>query len=136
MILPSGEIAMNGLGTTAFLFAVCLVTTASMAADSVYVGTWNTTNRKLDGEMTCVVSELGAEQWKGRFYGVWQGLAFDYAVAFSGPPSDLHGTAQIDGADYTWKGQLTHGSAGEFKGTFGGTRYLGYFDLKEKTGQK
>jgi hypothetical protein len=115
-----------------FLLTLILDSTASMAADTTCVGTWNTTNRKLDGTMTCVVTEMGAEQWRGRFYGVWQGVAFDYTVPFSGPPSDLRGTAQIDGADYTWKGQITKGSPGDFKGTFGGTRYYGSFDLKEK----
>jgi hypothetical protein len=106
--------------------------TAGRAEDRTYEGAWHTTNRKLDGTLTCVVSDLGAEQWRGRFYGVWQGTPFDYTVAFSGPPSDLHGTAVIDGADYSWTGQIASDAPRAFKGSFGGSRYAGYFDLKEK----
>jgi hypothetical protein len=105
---------------------------SSLAGDRVYEGSWHTTNRKLDGVMTCVVSEAGPEKWQGRFYGVWQGVAFDYKVPFSGPSTDLSGTAQIDGADYTWKGRITEGEPDGFVGTFGGSRYSGYFKLKEK----
>ena len=80
--------------------ALSLVNVLSLTAaaeDSIYDGVWHTTNRKLDGTMTCVVTNLG-EKWRsGRFYGVWQGVAFDHTVAFSGPPFDLRGTAQIDG---------------------------------------
>ena len=103
----------------------------------MYVGTWRTTNRKLDGPMTCVVKDLGEDKWLGRFYGVWQGVPFDYTVAFAGPPSSLRGTAIIDGASYTWTGTITSESPtsdapGMFKGTFGGSRYIGSFELKEK----
>jgi hypothetical protein len=116
--------------------AVAAIVLSSMstclAEDRVYEGSWHTTNRKLDGVMTCIVSEAGPEKWQGRFYGVWQGVAFDYKVPFSGPSSELTGTAQIDGADYTWKGRLTKGGSGEFVGTFGGSRYTGHFELKEK----
>ena len=109
-----------------------LASTAVAAESAVYEGTWNTTNRKLDGPMTCVVTEREKEQWQGRFYGVWQGVAFDYTVAFAGPPDALRGTVQVDGADYTWKGRITKGEPGSFVGNFGGNRYSGYFDLKEK----
>ena len=102
------------------------------AGDRVFEGSWHATNRRLDGVMTCVVSEAGAEKWQGRFCGVWQGIAFDYKVPFSGSTSDLSGTAQIDGADYAWKGRITEGESGGFVGTFGGSRYSGYFELKEK----
>ena len=102
---------------------------AAAAQDYFFEGPWNTTNRKLDGIMTCAVTEMGNEKWQGRFYGVWQGVPFDYTVAFTGPPSDLQGKATIDGAQYTWKGSMTDD---RFKGTFGGTRYVGYFDMKEK----
>jgi len=102
------------------------------ATDTVsYEGTWHTINRKLDGTMTCIVTRLGEERWEGRFFGVWQGISFDYTVPFTGSPSDLHGTANIDGADYQWTGKFASGSPGSFKGTFGGTRYNGDFDLKE-----
>jgi hypothetical protein len=119
--------------------AVCLLlalgTCSVTAQDGVYVGTWNTTNRKLDGPMTCVVRDLGDEKWQGRFYGVWQGVPFDYTVPFTGQPSDLRGTATIDGASYTWTGSITHGTPGVFKASFGGSRYLGSFELKEKPEQ-
>src|SRR4051812_320031 len=76
---------------------------AAVGNDLVYQGTWTTTNRKLDGEMTCVVSPVAKHEWRGRFYGVWQGVAFDHTVNFSGPPNDLRGTATIDGAAYEWR---------------------------------
>ena len=102
----------------------------------VFEGPWKTTNRKLDGIMTCVVTPVGEEQWKGRFYGVWQGVPFDYTVAFSGPPSDLKGTATIDGAHYDWTGEMEHGESAQrpsrFKARFGGSRYAGYFDMEAK----
>jgi hypothetical protein len=108
-------------------------------ADRFYQGTWNTTNRKLDGTMTAVVSEMGEQKWKGRFYGIWQSVPFDYTVNFAGPPDQLRGTATIDGAHYDWQGSLTDDSTGRFTGKFGGTRYTGYFDLtrtREKTAAK
>jgi hypothetical protein len=113
------------------LFILLSIST-SVAGDRIYEGSWHTTNRKLDGIMTCVVSKAGPEKWQGRFYGVWQGVAFDYKVPFSGPTSDLSGIAQIDGADYTWKGRITEGKSAGFVGTFGGSRYSGYFELREK----
>ena len=122
---------MKNLITICILF-LGLVSTAVAAESVVYEGTWNTTNRKLDGTMTCVVTEREKEQWQGRFYGVWQGVAFDYTVAFAGPPDALRGTAQIDGADYTWTGRIIKEESGSFVGNFGGNRYSGYFDLKEK----
>jgi hypothetical protein len=82
--------------------------------------------------MTCAVTDLGDEKWKGRFHGVWQGVPFDYTVAFTGSPSELRGTATIDGANYTWTGQISEEAPRSFTGKFGGTRYTGYFDLKEK----
>src|SRR4051812_25040031 len=102
------------------------------AADRVFEGQWHTTNRKLDGTMRCVVTDLGNENWQGRFIGNWQGMPFDYTVKFSGPPSHLHGTATIDGADYSWAGEIGGDSQGSFKATFTGNRYLGSFDLKEQ----
>ena len=104
----------------------------ALAVDRVYEGQWHTTNRKLDGTMTCVVTDLGQENWQGRFYGVWQGVPFDYTVKFSGPPNQLHGAAVIDGADYSWTGELGRDSQGWFKGAFGGNRYTGHCDLKER----
>jgi hypothetical protein len=79
--------------------------------------------------------DLGDDKGQGRFYGVWQGVPFDYTVAFTGPPSALRGTATIDGASYTWTGTITSAAPGVFKGTFGGSRYVGSFELKEKSAQ-
>ena len=113
------------------LMALVLACSASLAsaADYAFEGPWKTTNRKLDGIMTSEVTKTGEEQWKGRFYGVWQGVAFDYNVAFTGPADQLRGTATIDGAHYDWTGTL---STDRFQGSFTGSRYTGYFDLKEK----
>ena len=112
-----------------------LIPCSAGAEDAVYVGTWKTTNRKLDGPMTCAVKDLGEDKWLGRFYGVWQGVPFDYTVPFAGPPSSLRGTAIIDGASYTWTGTISSEAPGVFKGTFGGSRYNGSFELKEKAAQ-
>src|SRR5262245_2385838 len=92
---------------------------AASAAESAYEGTWHTTNRKLDGTMTCVVTELGSGTWQGRFFGVWQGVPFDHVVRFTGSPSAVRGTATIDGANYAWTGEL---SAASFHGRFSGNR--------------
>jgi hypothetical protein len=100
------------------------------AKDRVYEGTWVTTNRQLDGTMTCIVTDLGDNRWRGHFYGVWFGREFSYQVEFSGPPERVHGQAVIDGADYDWTGEMTR--TGWFKGKFGGSRYTGYFRLKQK----
>jgi len=115
------------------IIALALLGTFSAVAsarEAVFEGGWRTTNRPLDGTMTCKVTRLDAEQWRGRFYGVWQGVPFDYTVTFSGPPSDLTGTATIDGAEYAWSGSLER--SGRFWGKFGGTRYEGQFDLQKK----
>jgi hypothetical protein len=108
----------------------------AQAEDRVFVGPWKTTNRPLDGQMTCIVKELDKDLWQGRFYGVWQGVPFDYTVKFSGPPSSLKGTAVIDHADYTWTGAIDDESPATFKGKFGGSRYTGHFALKEKKAEK
>jgi hypothetical protein len=115
------------------LIVVTLLTwCAPSVAQDRYEGTWNTTNRKLDGRMTCVVREVASGSWEGRFYGVWNGQSFDYTVPFTGDRSELRGTANIDGADYTWRGVLSNDAPGRFKGTFTGSRYEGYFDLQKK----
>jgi hypothetical protein len=115
--------------------ALAAGTLIAEAEDRVFVGPWKTTNRPLDGQMTCIVKELGDDQWQGRFYGVWQGVPFDYTVKFTGPASSLKGTAVIDNADYTWTGAIKDGSPATFKGKFGGSRYTGHFELKEKPSQ-
>jgi hypothetical protein len=111
---------------------LCLASVVVQGNDAVYEGPWKTTNRKLDGMMTCVVTDLGSDKWNGRFYGVWQGVPFDYRVPFAGPADKLRGTATIDGAHYDWTGAITSEAGGSFRGTFGGNRYVGSFDLKPK----
>ena len=102
------------------------------AKETTYEGTWRTTNRRLDGRMTCVVRELGDERWNGHFYGVWQGVSFSYRVTFSGPPNKLSGKAEIDGADYAWTGAIKPGAPATFVGSFDGNRYRGDFHLAQK----
>ncbi|HYT95213.1 MAG TPA: hypothetical protein VEL76_41230 [Gemmataceae bacterium] len=110
-----------------------LVSSAAAGGDNlVYEGTWVTTNRKLDGPLICVVTDLGNNQWRGHFSGVWEGVEFSYTVTFRGPPDKLSGEARIDGADYQWTGTMSQESSGWFKGTFGGNRYLGSFALQRK----
>jgi hypothetical protein len=100
---------------------------AQKASKVVYEGDWVTVNRKLDGTMKCEVTDLGGGQWKGKFWGTWQGVSFSYDVKWSGPPEKLRGTARIDGADYEWTGSITEN---RFEGKFDGSRYRGHFDLK------
>jgi hypothetical protein len=116
-----GKILLAGI-----VLASCSV---ARADELVYQGDWKTTNRELDGTVTCVITRVAAEKWKGRFYGTWQGIEFDYKVDFVGPPNRLHGTAVIDDATYEWKGWLTDKN---FKANFGGDRYQGSFDLTRK----
>jgi hypothetical protein len=96
------------------------------AVELVYEGPWRTTNRSLDGVMTCVVTPLAKHGWQGRFHGVWQGVPFDYTVTFTGPPGDLRGTATIDGAPYEWRGWINRR---RMRANFSGARYSGAFDL-------
>jgi hypothetical protein len=108
--------------------ALALALCASAGAEEyVYQGPWNTTNRKLDGDMTCIVTPLARHEWQGRFYGTWQGVPFDYTVNFTGPAKDLRGTTTIDGASYEWRARIDRG---RFLANFSGDRYTGSFDLK------
>jgi hypothetical protein len=107
-----------------------LLTATSNARELVYEGTWVTTNRPLDGTMTCVVTELAGNQWRGHFHGVWQGQAFSYTVVFTGSPEKLRGRAEIDGANYEWAGEMSTAPGGSFRGKFWGDRYDGSFVLK------
>jgi flavodoxin len=120
-----------------FLIALLLLVGAGVAlADDtyqlVYEGTWVTTNRKLNGTMTATITEVSENKWKGTFAGVWEGQKFSYNVEFSGPPDNLTGKATIDGASYQWTGKMSPTSPGKFDGTFDGSRYKGYFNLKQK----
>jgi hypothetical protein len=129
-------VAIPGEGTVMRIAAIVLFFLGAEAclADEPIVlqGPWKTTNRPLEGVMTCVVTPSGPEKWTGRFYGVWQGVPFDYTVAFAGPAEALHGTATVDHADYEWKGSLSAEPPRKFRGSFGGTRYAGHFELTEK----
>jgi len=114
----------------AIVFACALgFTSIAHAEEYVYRGGWQTTNRGLSGDMTCVVTPLAKHEWQGRFHGTWQGVDFDYTVRFHGPARQLAGIALIDGASYDWKGWI---NADEFKANFGGDRYQGSFDLKRQ----
>ncbi len=99
----------------------------SDAAEYVFRGTWQTVNRPLDGEMSCIVTPTARHAWQGRFYGIWQGVEFDYIVNFTGPPKDLKGSAIIDGASYEWRAWITRDA---MRANFAGSRYEGSFDLK------
>jgi hypothetical protein len=113
------------------IYALLLGSSAAAGAkdeDRVYEGTWVTTNRPLQGTLTCVVTDLGDNQWRGHFSGAWNGQQFAYKVNFSGSPDKLRGHAVIDGADYEWAGEMGK----EFKGKFWGNRYAGSFALKKK----
>lgn len=118
---------------TLIALIVLVVPAEASGQDVVYEGTWVTTNRKLDSTMTCVVTDLGENRWRGHFYGEWQGVRFSYTVGFSGPPEKLQGKAIIDGADYEWTGTMSKEAPGWFKGSFGGSRYVGSFTLKQKS---
>jgi hypothetical protein len=95
----------------------------------IYEGTWKTTNRKLDGVQTCEVKWLGGENWEGTFWGTWHRQDYKYKVKFTGPSTALTGEAEIDGANYTWKGTLYQE---KFTGSFTGDRYTGSFDMPRK----
>jgi hypothetical protein len=100
---------------------------AATAKELVYQGTWNTTNRKLDGDMSCVVTLTARHELQGRFQGTWQGAPFDYMVHFTGTANDLRGTATIDGASYECRASINRE---RFRANFSGDRYTGSFDLK------
>lgn len=108
-----------------------LVICAAASAQVTYEGTWVTTNRPLDGVMTCELVDFGNERWSGHFYGEWQGAPYSYKVDISGPPERLQGKARIDGAHYDWTGAIDR-KTGMFTATFGGERYFGSFNLKAK----
>ncbi len=112
------------------MFFFC-ITSPLLAVEFKYTGKWKTTNRKLDGTQTAIVTYLGEKegvgQWKGRFFGVWQGVSYDYNVKFSGPKDNLRGEAVIDGAQYYWAAII---SPKVFKANFNGSRYVGSFDMK------
>ena len=80
--------------------------------------------------MNCTVTRKGHEQWTGRFWGVWQGVDFDYDVEFDGPLDNLKGKpCTIDGARYQWDGSIV---GGVFNAEFTGSRYTGSFVLTEQ----
>jgi len=99
----------------------------AQSTDYAFAGPWKTTNRKLDGTMTCIITPLANQQWHGHFYGTWQGAPFDYKVQFQGPPDDLRGTTVIDGANYNWRGRV---DAQALRANFAGDLYEGSFELK------
>lgn len=127
---------MEKLNMKTILFALVLLTGSMTLAQKpnvyIYEGPWKTKERRLDGIMTSVVEYKGKQKWKGRFYGTWQGVDFDYNVDFQGYAKELKGVAVIDGAHYQWTGRI---SEKEFVVQFTGDRYNGSFDLKRKDKQ-
>ncbi len=111
------------------------ICTAADGEDAVYTGPWKTTNRKLDGTMTCAIRMVEKEKWHGRFWGTWQGVDFDYAVDFFGPSDHLDGQATIDGVAYEWKGRMNDR---QFRANFGGDRYSALLTSKgtKRPGQR
>src|SRR4051812_23751420 len=75
----AGEMMMKRRIAWIFCLATLLPLPQLLAGElreTMYEGTWLTTNRQLDGRMTCVVTELAGNKWQGHFYGVWQGQSF------------------------------------------------------------
>ena len=114
------------------IVALILLAQPANARDYVYHGTWVTREgRALNGNMTCILTPAAKHRYNGRFYGVWQGVAFDYTVPISGPIQQLKGQALIDGASYDWAGWVTKD---QLKANFTGSRYGGSFDLRRYKG--
>jgi hypothetical protein len=61
---------MRFLRTVQLLVLLTVGASPAFARDYEFEGTWNTTNRKLDGRMTCIMTDLGEQKWQGRFFGV------------------------------------------------------------------
>ena len=121
--------------------------------EGIYQGPWVTTkNKKLNGDANCEIKQTSKNRWQGRFWGVWQQVAFDYTVEFGVDTNEqkprilfarekagktaevpVMGTATIDGASYEWKGQL---SIEEFNIEFTGSRYEGSLQLKRVPDKK
>ena len=107
------------------LILICVLASFATAEEFTYKGTWVTVkNKKLDGTMKATIKPAGGGVWNARFFGVWQGVAFDYTVPFN--EGAAGGKATIDGARYEWKGTIT---PEKFNGTFTGDRYEGDFQL-------
>jgi hypothetical protein len=134
--MKAARYVLNSI-VTCGLMAIVLSGVASGAtpSETTFRGPWHTTNRKLDGVMTCTVTRVAEQEWRGRFFGSWNGVAFDHTVAFTGPPEAFSGTAIIDGAHYDWTGEISVSMPRHFKGSFGGDRYAGWFDLQEQPAQ-
>lgn len=112
-----------------YFIAILIVLFASFAqaADYVFHGSWKADNRPIDGPMSCDFTTLGNNKYKAKFYGVWQGVPFEYNVTFSGPPDKLKGTATVDHVPYTWTGSA---DAENFSGSYTSHRYQGSFAMK------
>lgn len=116
-----------------FLITLLLLTVSELRANELkYHGKWNTTNRRLDGEMSCVVTKAGTDKLKAHFWGTWQGVYFEYDAYFVGKLTELKGQAVIDGASYNYAACIDKNT---FKCNFVGSRYNGSFELK-RTAEK
>lgn len=114
---------------TLVFLAVVLFTSVSNAGEIFrFYGTWHTSSNKiLDGTMTCDVQNAGVNKWNCHFTGIWQGVPFDYSVDLAGPQSNLTGKATIDGVPYAWAASI---NTREFRANFNSGRYIGTFNLK------
>ena len=97
-------------------------------------GPWKTTNRKLDGIMTCVVrTATWREKIAGAFYGVWQGVPFDYAVPFSGPASKLQRAPRpLTTRVIRGQGKSVAILSRHSRRHVGSSRHIGSFEMQEK----
>lgn len=107
---------------------VVLFCSVAQAEDYFFQGSWRADNRPIDGPMSCDFKTLGNNKYKAKFYGIWQGVPFEYNVTFSGTPDKLKGTATVDHVPYTWEGSA---DTDNFRGSYTSYRYHGSFTLKK-----
>ncbi len=117
---------MSKISMILVLMGGFIFTSVCSAKEYTYKGKWVTTNRRLDGIQTAVVTWMGNNKWKARIFGVWMRQKYEYNITFTGTIDKLKGTAIIDRANYTWTGTITKK---KFKVQFTGDRYTGSFDL-------
>lgn len=115
---------------------IVLLTSFAQAEEYAFHGSWEASNRPINGPMSCEFKSLGNYKYEARFYGIWQGVPFDYPVKFTGTPVkqgdkiikiSLKGTATVDFVPYTWTG---FADAENLTGTYTSHRYVGSFAMK------
>lgn len=115
-----------------------LIVSSAIAEDYRFTGAWQTnrsrTKQALDGPITCDFKSLGNEKYSAKFYGIWQGVPYEYDVKFTGKPDtnprELTGTAMVDGVPYTWTGTA---DKAQFNGSFTSHNYVGSFSLRNRS---